>query len=844
MADNTINGTSGDDTLQTPGNFDTNEVYGGDGNDFIVDGGPYGNQDSFYGGAGNDNILAGSGNDIIDTGTGDDNATGSQGDDTFVVNDNFGNDTLDGGGSEEISGDVLDATGMTTGATLTFGVEITTESSGGGPPGSGGGPPGSGGDGGGGPSGGGGETTVTGALLEAGPGNTAEVIGVESFTLGGGNDTVIDDSGNNTVNMGAGDDIFRITDGFGADTVHGGDGGEVLGDLIDGSAVTPDVVVTFTGDGTGTFTDGTDTLVFDGIERVATGAGNDSIFGGAGDDSASGGAGDDVFVITDGGGADFFDGGEGGETTGDILDAAALTAGVTITYTGDSATLSDGTHNGGFTDVEKVVLGSGNDTVTGGTSDESITANAGDDSFVVLDNFGNDTIAFGSGQDILDGQALSGDVTVTFNSNGTGTLSEGSNSVSFSGVENVVTGDGYDTITGSAGDETINTGRGDDRFIIADGFGTDVFNAGEFGGSQGDWLDGSALTGDTTVTFSDDEAGTLTVGAESVTFSDVEIVETGSGNDSITGSAGDEVLGTGAGDDQIDGGIGADEIYAGAGNDTIAAADGDTIFAGSGDDVIRLENTGEASNSTINVDGGSETTGAGDVLDLRQLADIGTLTATDDGTGSFSGSVTLKDGTLLNFQDIETIQYIICFTPGTMIHTPHGPRDIAQLRVGDMVRTRDSGVQPIRWIQSRTVPAIERFAPIILRAGVLPSLTKDLLVSPQHRMLFQGYQAELLFGEREVLVPAAHLVNGKDVTQVSGGAVTYIHMMFDAHEIVYANGAASESFHPGTIGLSAVTENAREELFSLFPALRSDPNGYGQTARRCLRQHETQLLSV
>jgi len=268
LADNTINGTAGDDILQTPDDGLTNEVYGGDGNDFIVDGGVQGNQDSFYGGAGNDNILAGSGNDVIDTGTGDDNATGAEGDDTFLVQDNFGTDSLDGGTFQELNGDLLDATGMTAGATLTFGVDIEVADTGGGPggggPGGGDGPPGTGG-----PGDGGGDplnpdepttTTVQGALLEAGPGNTAEIQNVEEFILGAGNDTVIDDGGDNSVNMGAGDDEFRITDGFGADTVNGGDGGETIGDVINGSAITPDVVVTFTADGIGTFSDGIDTL--------------------------------------------------------------------------------------------------------------------------------------------------------------------------------------------------------------------------------------------------------------------------------------------------------------------------------------------------------------------------------------------------------------------------------------------------------------------------------------------------------------------------------------------------------------------------------------------------------
>jgi hypothetical protein len=125
---------------------------------------------------------------------------------------------------------------------------------------------------------------------------------------------------------------------------------------------------------------------------------------------------------------------------------------------------------------------------------------------------------------------------------------------------------------------------------------------------------------------------------------------------------------------------------------------------------------------------------------------------------------------------------------------------------------------------------------------VVTGLERPLLVSPQHRMLFQGYRAELLFGDSEVLVAAAHLVDGLAVTQDEGGMVTYIHILFDEHEIIYAEGAATESFHPGGIGLTAIEAAAREELFTVFPELRAMPASFGPSARRSLRRHEAQLI--
>jgi len=111
-------------------------------------------------------------------------------------------------------------------------------------------------------------------------------------------------------------------------------------------------------------------------------------------------------------------------------------------------------------------------------------------------------------------------------------------------------------------------------------------------------------------------------------------------------------------------------------------------------------------------------------------------------------------------------------------------------------------------------------------------------------MLFQGYQAELLFGESEVLAPAKHLIDGTAVTADPRDEVTYVHMMFDEHEIVFAEGAATESFHPGSVAMDTITDAARDELFSIFPELRVMPETYGGTARRCLRRHEVQLLKA
>ncbi len=104
-----------------------------------------------------------------------------------------------------------------------------------------------------------------------------------------------------------------------------------------------------------------------------------------------------------------------------------------------------------------------------------------------------------------------------------------------------------------------------------------------------------------------------------------------------------------------------------------------------------------------------------------------------------------------------------------------------------------------------------------------------------------------MFDSSEVMVPAKHLVNGSTVTQEAREFVTYYHLLFDSHEVIFANGAATESFHPpGHQGLGAVSDMARHELFTLFPPeLRADPRIYGDTARPVLRGgFEARLLNV
>lgn len=193
---------------------------------------------------------------------------------------------------------------------------------------------------------------------------------------------------------------------------------------------------------------------------------------------------------------------------------------------------------------------------------------------------------------------------------------------------------------------------------------------------------------------------------------------------------------------------------------------------------------------------------------------------------------------------------VICFTPGTMILTPQGPRDVASLAEGNYVQTQDNGPAEVLWVGRRHVTgarmrAMPDLVPVRLREGALDKDVPDegLLVSPDHRMVLRGARARALFSQDEVLVTAKDLVNDLTVQRDhSLRGVTYIHMMLPQHEIVFANGVATESFHPASAALATMQPLEQERLFDRLPDIRGNPGSYGAYARRVLTDSETAIM--
>ncbi|SFB70896.1 Hint domain-containing protein [Tropicimonas isoalkanivorans] len=183
---------------------------------------------------------------------------------------------------------------------------------------------------------------------------------------------------------------------------------------------------------------------------------------------------------------------------------------------------------------------------------------------------------------------------------------------------------------------------------------------------------------------------------------------------------------------------------------------------------------------------------------------------------------------------------VCCFTPGTIVATPAGERPVEDLKAGDAIVTRDHGIQKIRWhgrkdVSSALVAKAPQLQPVRIGAGALGNglPERDMVVSPNHRMLLVGRQADPCLQDDEVLVAARHLVSAsKGIGRLRAGGVSYIHFMCDKHEIVRADGVWTESFQPSDEAIKGLGSAQRTEIFEIFPNLRTSTGRAAYVAAR------------
>ncbi len=605
----------------------------------------------------------------------------------------------------------------------------------------------------------------------------------------GGNDTILAGDGEDEVYGGTGDDV--ILGQGGNDTLYGDEGDDSI-------------------------TGGRDE------DTIIGGIGNDTLDGKSGDDVIRGGNGDDVVI--GGGGNDSLAGGDGndsiyGDNNDDVIDGCK---GDDLVYAGSSD--------------DSIQGGEGNDTLYGDDGEDSITAGIGND--IVDGGNGDDIINAGNHVNPLPDVAYPGVYGADTNpTNDLDTVYGGA------GNDIITTGDDDDDVYGGTGADTIDVGF-DDDFVEA-GTGNDTIIGGEGNdeiyGEDGDDLIYGGLDDSAPDLVNIPDDGTGPFGPDLVTNNNNDTLFGGAGDDTIYGKDDDDTLFGGVGDDTLDGGVDDDELVGDEGDDTIIGGQGnDAQFGGFGSDVFVGGNGGDVVTGGEDPDDGDT-----DILDLTG-SNVDFITYTDGDPES--GVVTFVDGSTMTFSEIENV--IPCFTPGTTIATPKGERLVEELQVGDRVITRDNGIQEIAWVGHKEMSGKHlvqnpHLRPILIKAGSLGHdlPERDMLVSPNHRVLVASDMTQLYFDEREVLAAAKHLLGAKGIHQVDVMQTTYVHFMFERHEVVLSNGSWTESFQPGDYSLKGIGNSQRNEIFELFPELASKEGlETYQSARKSLKKHEARLL--
>jgi Ca2+-binding RTX toxin-like protein len=676
------------------------------------------------------------------------------------------------------------------------------------------------------------------------------------------NDTLATGSGNDTVSAGGGADL--VQGGSGSDSLDGGSGNDTIyggseNDVLTGGA-------------------GTDSLYGEaGNDTLYGGDGDDGLAGGAGSDTVYGDAGTDGFGIYDN---SDYDSVVGGESTGDNdylwLGTATTSQGVVVTFTGSEAGTADFVGSTAFADFSQieVVFGTnvgdtinaaadssgidiygqdGSDVLTGGSGSDMIIGGAGQDSLsggAASDNLqggdGNDSISGGEGGDYITGDAGSdslygdaGDDTLLGGSeNDTMYGGDGNDSLNGgTGVDLMYGGAGNDTITTVSGNDSLNGEAGSDTFNITQSTDFAFVDGGESTNDL-DVLDlgsFSALTGGVTVSVWGDGNGswdwTTTNGAGQ--FSNIEALSGSNGADLIDGSGGSGNLSQSgnAGSDTLKGGSGNDTLRGGADNDTLTGGAGSDVYvidANGGRDTItdfaRTDGNGDGRyDDQLNISGLSGGTGVGGAVTNTDIA----ISADPNGNAVLTfpnGEQVVLIGTSPNQVNQTTLfaMGVTCFVAGTRIETPHGPRAIEEIRVGDTVISATTGAAvPVLWAGHRTVShkAMVRrpeLRPVEIERFALGN-RDAVLLSPSHAVAQGLGTRSRLFraAQLERAVPGVRRLAAKDFPL----GLTYHHIYLDQHDLVLANGVLCETFLPGPLGMAMLGQNARQRLITLRQSL-------------------------
>ena len=663
--------------------------------------------------------------------------------------------------------------------------------------------------------------------------------GSDAITVGTGDNFIDAGEGINTIAVGAtgtGDNIILAGDGADTITVGTGDNfidaGEGINTIAVGATGTGDNII-LAGDGADTITVGMGNNAIDAggganiINVGVAGSGNNIILAGDGADIITTGDGDDF--ICAGGGANIIAAGAGNNTilAGDAADVITATGGDNVIEAGGGANI--------------ITSADGNDIIVTGNAADVITTGDGDD--IISDTGGLGAITAGLGHDriIMDFSASAAPLTSSLAVDGGaigGTVFLGVDEFHItggSGADSIITGDGADVLDGGAGADTLTAGEGSD---VIYGTAGDVITGGE----DGDGLDNDVLVldglsaGAFAFSGGGSEDGTFTFsGGGSVSFTGIESFVDAADASPITTLE----------DTSLNGDLG---LAAGV---TVTTFDVGNITATAGTIVDRTEG-----DLQINSDGSYTFTPAPNYNGPAPVINYTTLDPAAININPLAGP--LSDGIEttplfieVTADDEDCIIPPVCFVRGTLIATSDGEIAVEDLKVGDLVQTRDRGLQALRWtgrrdISARDLAENENMRPIRIRKDVINAGNDfgDLVVSPQHRVLVSSKVAQRMFGDTEVLISAKQLlaIDGVDIAD-DFEDVTYFHILFDQHEIVYADGIPSESLYLGKEAQKSLSAEGREEIHALFPETAS-PSFMATSCRPIIQGKRAQKLAL
>jgi len=186
--------------------------------------------------------------------------------------------------------------------------------------------------------------------------------------------------------------------------------------------------------------------------------------------------------------------------------------------------------------------------------------------------------------------------------------------------------------------------------------------------------------------------------------------------------------------------------------------------------------------------------------------------------------------------------YVACFVEGRIIQTSFVMVDVAEIRAGDHIVTLENGVQEVLWFGKSTLRGRGKLAPICFEAGAVGN-SEELRLSPNHRVYFSNPMVQLYFGTNAALVAAKSLVNGTTIKQVEIDEITYFHILTAQHNVVFANGAPTETLFLGDSSRPALSRTALEELETLFLDFLKTTSKM-TAAFPFLRTHEAYLLGA